>query len=404
MRTPEVISAEMQAITDAAEAEGRILTDDEVQKYEALEVELKGVAKTGDIFARQAAYKTPVVGFPAVIKPSPKGDEALDFAFAQYLRTGQANADIAQLFAQTVGSDAGGGYTVPSGFRDKITERLMAFGGIRSLAESLNTGDGRPLEWPTNDDTPATQDDAGFRADLVAEGAASVVGADVVFGTKSLGAYRFAATGTGNLPIKVSVELLQDSAFDIAGFVARKLGDRIGRKQAKVLATGTGTNEPEGLFDQTLHPGDVATASGSVPTYAKLNELLHKVDPAYRQLGNCRWIMNDATQMVLENITDATLGRPLLLPAQGSISGSIPSGTLLGYPVTIDQGVPALANNVNGIAFGDFRQAFVVREVKDVQILVNPYAATGYIVYDGWARMDSVIQDNYAYATMEGLT
>jgi HK97 family phage major capsid protein len=112
--------------------------------------------------------------------------------------------------------------------------------------------------------------------------------------------------------------------------------------------------------------------------------------------------MNDTTLGVLENITDATLGRPLLLPMAESIANGIPSSRLLGYPVVIDQAVPNLSNNVNGIAFGAIREAFVVRDVRDVQILVNPYAATGYVVYDGWARMDSVIQDNYAYACMEG--
>lgn len=403
MRTIKEISDAMQAVVDLAAAETRSLSDDEVATYEGLEAELKSAQRSDEIFSRQAAYRTPVVGFPAVVKATPKGDDAETYAFEQYLRTGRANADM-QTFAQTVGSDAGGGYTVPSGFRTKIVERLMAYGGIRPLAEQLDTSNGQPLEWPTNDDTPSAQTDAGFRADIVAEGASSAVGADIVFGTKTIGAYRYAATGTGNVPVKVSVELLQDSAFDIAGFVARKLGERIGRKQAYDLAMGTGSGMPEGLFDQTLHPGDVATASGSVPTYAKLNELIHKVDVAYREQGNCRWIMNDSTMMVLENITDATLGRPLLLPAQGSIAGAIPSGTLLGYPVTIDNAVPSGANNVNFIAFGDFRAAFVVRNVRDVQILVNPYAATGYVVYDGWARMDSVIQDNHAYATMEGLS
>lgn len=399
--------SETLAAMDALKvSEGEAMSDEAIAQFKQYEADVARFNESDAIRQRMADLRKPVVGFPAVIKATPKGDDAEMFAFTQYLRSGVVNADMT--FAQTVGSDSGGGYTVPSGFRSKIVERLMAFGGIRGLAETLDTGNGIPLEWPTNDDTstlPAgTRTDAAFRADIVAEGAASIVGADVAFGTKTLGAYRYAATGTGNVPIKVSVELLQDSAFDIAGFVASKIGERIGRKQAYDLAMGTGSGMPEGLFDQSLHAGDVATASGSVPTYAKLNELVHKVDPAYRQLGNCRFIMNDTTMMVLENITDATLGRPLLLPAQGSIAGAIPSGTLLGFPVTVDQAVPALANNVNGIAFGDFRKAFVVRNVRDVQILVNPYAATGYVVYDGWARMDSVIQDNYAYATMEGLS
>ena len=77
---------------------------------------------------------------------------------------------------------------------------------------------------------------------------------------------------------------------------------------------------------------------------------------------------------------------------------------VVGYPVTIDQAVANLANDVQGIGFGNWREAYIVRHVKDVQILVNPYAATGYVVYDAWARMDGTVQDATAYVTMEGTT
>lgn len=390
MRSSAEILAAMSALTDAAEAESRVLTDAEVETYEAAEAELRGVNKTAELSSRQAAYKTPIVGLPGTIAPSPKGDEALEFAFGQYLRTGRAGAE---LFAQTVGSDAAGGYLTPPGFRAKLVERLVAFGGIRGLAEILDTGNGNPIEWPTVDDTSATA------ADIVAEGAASAAGADIAFGTKTLGAYRYAATGTGNVPIKVSVELLQDAAFDVAAFVARALANRIGRKQAKDLATGTGTAMPLGLFAGAA--GDVVTASGSVPTYAKLNALVHALDPEYRPTAT--WVFNDATAAVIEGILDTT-GRPILVPSINGIEGSVSRPTLLGYPVVIDQGAPDLSNAVRGIAFGDIRQAYIVRNVKDVQVLVNPYAATGYVVYDAWARMDATVQNANAVKTMSGLT
>ena len=39
-----------------------------------------------------------------------------------------------------------------------------------------------------------------------------------------------------------------------------------------------------------------------------------------------------------------------------------------------------------------------------MQVLVNPYSQTGYIVYDAWARMDGTIQQPYAIAKLEGTT
>jgi HK97 family phage major capsid protein len=394
MRTPTEIMQAMQAIVDLSESETRALSDEEVTTYEGLEAELKGVQKTAELHSRQDAYKTPIVGFPALIAASPKGDEALEFAFNQYLRTGQKNMDIAHLYAQTEGSNAGGGYLVPPGFRTKLTERLVAFGGLAQEAETLDTGSGNPIEWPTVDDTSAT------RADVVSEGGTSAAGADIVFGTVTMGAYRYAATGTGNAPLKVSFELLQDSAFDVAAFVARALGTRIARKQAVDLMQGSGSGAPLGLLYGT-HTGDVALAGGDAITIQKLNDLVHSLDPAYRP--SAKWIFNDATAAILEMLVDSN-SRPIMQSSLNGLMGSIQVKSVLGYPVVIDQAAFSKSNQVNFAAFGDLREAYIVRRVKDVQILVNPYSQTGYIVYDAWARMDGTIQNANAVKKLEGTT
>ncbi len=53
------------------------------------------------------------------------------------------------------GTGAAGGFLVPQGFLEKITERLKAFGGISGEAEHISTSQGNALPWPTNDDTAA---------------------------------------------------------------------------------------------------------------------------------------------------------------------------------------------------------------------------------------------------------
>ena len=138
-----------------------------------------------------------------------------------------------------------------------------------------------------------------------------------------------------------------------------------------MVETFVGNRLFQRLEDGVGTGGDTATASGSVPTYAKLNALKHQLDQDYR-LG-ASFLMNDYTAGVIEGIVDS-IGRPILVPL------------------------------LQGIGFGNWGLAYVVRQVRDVQILVNPYAATGYVVYDAWARMDGTVQDFTAYVTMEGLT
>jgi HK97 family phage major capsid protein len=347
--------------------------------------------------ARLAELRKPVVGMPAVIRAAPKGDAGEMYAFEQYLRTGRSNSDLT--FAQSVGTTTEGGYAVPQEFRNKITERLVAYGGIRSVAETINTATGVPLEWPSNDDASFT------KADTPVEGAASAAGADIVFGTVTLGAHKYAATGTGNVPLLVSVELLQDAQFDIGSFVARKLGDRIARRQAYDFARGSGSAEPLGIFYASAQ--DVSMPSGSVPTYAKLLDMVHTIDPAYRQ--NAVWLFNDVTAKVIEGILDAVSGRPLLVGDLVGLNQTIRvgyGGSLLGYPVIIDSAIPNLSNLVLGMAFGDFREGYIIRDVLNVQVLVNPYtnSNTNQVAYNAWARADGTIQNRYAFATAEGTT
>jgi predicted phage gp36 major capsid-like protein len=358
-RTVENIQKEQDAILASADErpeDERSLNSEEVERYEALEQERQAVVKSEHVRSLHAAART-FSGAPAVIGAQARGDRAAEVAFDNYLRTGIPNSDLT--FAQTEGTPAAGGYAVPDTFLNRLTERRVAFGGLMNEAENITTADGRPIAWPSVVPPVYTE------ADIAAEGAASAAGADLVFGEVTLGAYKYTSTGTGNVPVKVSVELAQDALFDVGALVTRFLGERIARKQAYDLCNGSG----------------------------------------YR--AGAKWIMNDTTAKGIEQLLDGasgTSGRPLLVNAIQGIEGPSNNYQLLGYPVVIDQAMPTwAADDVIGAAFGNWKEAYIVRHVKEVQVLVNPYAAVGYVVYDAWARMDGKVQNAYAYVTGEGV-
>lgn len=302
-------------------------------------------------------------------------------AFNKYLRSGRP--DGLESFAQSIaGSGAEGGFTVPDGFLARITERLKAFGGIAGISEEITTSTGESLRWPSNDDTSNT-------AAIAAEGVAGTAGADLTFGNIELGSFSYDSNGTGNLPVKVSLELLQDAAFDIAAFVARKLGERIGRKQATNLATGAGGTEPVGLLSKSADTMTATVVSLAAP------EHIFQVDSAYRDQGNCRWVMSDTTLAKVWT-SQTTTNQPLFVPGGVDMVGR-PGGTLYGYPITID----AAAGDL--VAFGDIRLGYIIRRVRGVQVLVDPYTAqaTRQIAYHAWARMDANIQDSFAYSVSD---
>lgn len=389
--TVEEILAAQDALM--AGAQGRELNDDEATRYEALETDLAAANRRSEITARHAAARQTVTR-PVPAGAAPGADDTLNRAFEHYMRTGQVNSDLQELRAQAEGTGTAGGFLVPDLFRTKLVERLKAFGGLATVVDEFTTGDGAPVNWPTLDDTANV-------GEIVAEGGTFTLGADMVFGEANLGAYKYMAGGGGNVPLRVSWELLQDSAFDIQGLVARKLGERIARVQAMHLVSGTGISQPQGIV--TGRTG-VASAAAAL-TYADLITYIHSVDPAYRAAG-CRWAFNDASLAVIQKLVDAD-GRPLLQSnANGSIANDPGGYTLLGYPVTIDQAFTTYTASatVNWGVFGNLVEGYVVRRVRDVAIVVDPYgrAANGQVQFTAWARMDAVQQDTNAYVALAG--
>jgi len=268
----------------------------------------------------------------------------------------------------------------------------------------------------------------------------SSAGADLVFGQVTLGAYSYMAGGASNAALHVPYELVQDSQFDIVGLVSRKLGTRLGRKQAVDFTIGTGSSRPKGLFWRIP---DINLLSGNFTQTAAVNYgqlvgatavsgggqgVVFTLDPDY--LPNATWIMRYATLGILASITDTT-GRPIFEPFGGSsfqqadmTSGSTPgapdgpggyrpAGRLLGYPVIVDQSSPVVANasiakpGAAGdafISFGDHRQAYVIRRIQGVTLLVDSMTqiAKRQMGYFAWARADATIQNAQAHVLLAG--
>lgn len=396
--TVEEILAALQDLIDQASAQGRDMTDEEMNRYEELEGKLTAARRSAEVRARhQAHVHVPPSLAASVHVGTAKKDDGLERAFNHYLRTGQENDDIVELRAQSAGTTTAGGYTVPTGFRQDLVERMKQFGGVANRAMEISTQSGEDLHFPTVDDT------ANF-AVVTAENSAPVTGADVVFGEKILKAYDYVAPGGDNVSgegtgLRVSTRLLEDSAFDVQALITRLLGKRIGRAQSRdfVIGAGHGSNVPEGV---TLNSTTTVTYTGAAPTYSDLVDTIHAIDPDYREQGNCAWFFNDATMGKIEKILD-TSGDPVWRPLGALIGDSPSTGTLLGYPVQIDQ---AFANYTDGSgnkfgAFGNLSEGYVIRRVRDIHVVVDPYTRAAYrqMVYTVWARADGIIRDPYAY-------
>lgn len=319
-------------------------------------------------------------------------DERRGQAFNAFLRNGLTNLTpeerqaLNEMRAQGVGVNDHGGYTVPKEMQARIVEQMKAYGGIASVAQILTTSDGRTIEWITADGTTE-------EGELIGENTAATE-ADTLFGIANLGAKKLSSK-----IIRVSNELLQDSAINIESYLADRIAQRIGRAEAKYLIQGTGTGtpaQPKGLAASVTGTTQAKTA-GKVD-WLDVNALLHSLDPAYRNVGNSRLAFNDNTLKLLKEMVDGQ-NRPLWLP---DVAGVAPS-TILGKQYVIDQGIADIAKDAKFIYFGDFNR-FVVRRVAYMTLkrLVERYAEFDQTAFLAFHRFDCVLEDTSAIKALTG--
>ncbi|MEU6527868.1 phage major capsid protein [Streptomyces sp. NPDC046928] len=289
--------------------------------------------------------------------------------------------DGKELRAQGVATGAAGGYLVPAPFRAKLIEAQKFYSSMRDVAEVITTETGATLPWPTNDDT------ANIGA-ILSENT-QVTEQDVTIGTNDVGAYMY----TSKL-VRVSLQLLNDNAFDLESWLAGVLGRRIGRAQNQHFTTGTGTAQPEGVQTNAVIGKTGTTGQTTSVTYDDLIDLIHSVDPAYRNSGRAQFMLNDTTLAAARKLKDGQ-NRPLWEP---SIQVGTPDG-LLGYGYTINQDMPVMAANAKSILFGDFYAGYLIRDVQDVQLLrlAERYADYLQVGFLAFARTDGTPQDTAAY-------
>ncbi len=284
--------------------------------------------------------------------------------------------------AQGTVPNSSGGFLIPSTLAARIIETMKAYGGLRQFATVLNTSAGEVINWPTNDDT-------GNEGELVAEHK-QVGETELEFGQKQLGAYKYSSK-----VVRVSIELLQDSAFALDAFITRKFGQRLGRVTAKHYSTGTGSDQPQGLLP-AASVGYTAASATDI-TYTDLLRLKHSVDPAYRNMGGCRWLFNDAVLLQLKEMMDDN-GRPLWKP---SLTEGAPA-LIDSEPYVIDQGCPSPAAGTIPAAYGDLSE-FVIRDVLGFQLhrMVEKFIDYGQIGFLAFMRTDANLMDEAAVKTLK---
>lgn len=280
---------------------------------------------------------------------------------------------------------SGGGFFVPVGFVYDVLEALKYYGPMLKAADILPTDTGQPLPYPTANDTAVV-------GELVGE-AQQVSTNDVTLGNIVFNAWKYSTK-----MVKVSIELLQDSAFDLEAFLKKQFAIRLGRILNTHFTTGSGSGSsmPNGIITaSTAGPtaiGSSGNTGGSETGGTSIGsddliELEHSVDILYRE--GASYMMHDSTLKKLKQIKDK-FGRPLWLPG---LAFKEPD-TINSYPYWINNDMAAVAINNKTVLFGQMDK-YLVRQVKELSILrlVERFADFGQVAFIGFARYDGNLLD-----------
>lgn len=374
------------AIVEAAQKESRSLNAEERSKFEAIEADARAMKQEIEIIERNAEMKKELASIEGEARAAAPKANAKD-AFSKYLRHGFSalTAEERSLVnkrgtsTQIAGTDSLGGYLVPQEFSNELDMATEFTGEVERLAKKLNTAGGGLLDYPTLNDT-ATD------ANLVSE-AASVTVQDMTFGNKQLSAYNYSSL------VRVSQQLLQDSAFDLNSFLVEAMGERIARATNAAFTTGTGSSQPQGII--TGAAAGKTAASATAITADEILDLIYSIDPSYRNKPGFGLMAHDN---VISAIRALGLGSandfPIFIP---SMSANEPD-RIFGVPVYVNNDMASsIATGAKTMLAADFSK-FVVRNAGGIQMLrLNErFADELEVGFVAWKRSDSVVLDNRA--------
>ncbi len=363
-----------KAFLDSHRNENGILSAEDDATYTRMEQDITNLGKEIARLERQEALDAELnkpVGKPLIGKPeTAKTDDKIGRAsnaykedFGRHLR---GKSLIHNVLSES--TDAEGGYLVPEEFEKQIVTGLSATNVIRSLAKVITTHHERKIPIAIGHSVAAWTTENGTIAE-----------SNPTFGQKQIDAFKLTDL------IRVSVELLQDSEFDLEDYIANEFSLAFGAAEEEAFCVGTGTNQPTGIF--TANGGDVSVtaASETAITVDEIIGLVYGLKSPYRR--NAKFLMNDATVSLLRKLKDSN-GAYLWQP---SVQAGQPD-KLLGYEIYTSPYAPTVKAGSLAMAFGDFHNYWIGdRAGRTVQRLNELYATNGQIGYVATERVDGKV-------------
>jgi len=337
-------------LLDRAASENRDLDAAEQETYDRITAELDERSSvidrlTADAAREARAAEVRIPEATATVVEERESDEAM---LRKLLRGETRGHVFERRNTSTPMSTSADAELVPQDFYDQIQTILRYTGPafLPGLYTVLNTASGNDIKVP--------------RQTAFSAATATAEGAQFAVSNPTGESFTLKSLKVGVL-LKTSRELIDDAGIPLVEYLGRQAGEAVGYKVNDLLAVGTGTVEPNGLF---VAAGSgvkgTATSAGGAFTADELIDLVHSLDSAVAMRPAMAFQMSRATLGAVRKLKDGD-GRYLFDYSSGG------EPTILGYRVVENPFAPAIGTANRSVVVGDM-SSYHVRQVGGIEV------------------------------------
>ncbi len=288
--------------------------------------------------------------------------------FADYLKANANGLDVKTL---TVSSDTGGGYLVVPTFGGVVNTKVFESSPMRQLSN---------VQAISSDSLEIVADYDETGASWVGETATRSATTTPALGKIIIPVHEL------SILVESTQKLLDDGAVDVESWLAGKVADKAGRKEATAFISGTGVASPRGILTYT---SGTTVASGQIEqvnagstsafTYAGLANVQNALKEVYQT--NASWLMKRASFGNIMQIVTGISGdnRPIFNMMYDKNTGL---GTaILGRPVYFADDMDTIASASLSAAYGDFKAAYTIADRIGLRTLRDPYSNKPHVQF-----------------------
>lgn len=351
--------AALKALIEKAKAEERAMNQDEITSFEALETEIRELDKT--IAALEKTRELTESEPQAPVEEEKRSIEERDYeVFDALIRSEETRAG-----ELTKGEN---GAVIPTTIANKIIEKVVEICPIFQDSDRYNVKG--TLSIPYYDESTS---------DITMEYADEFTDGESKTGKfKSINLTGF----LGRAISDVSISLINDSSFDVVGFVVRRMAESIARFIEKELLKGT-PNKIDGLSKGVQ---ELKTAGANF-TADEIIDLQELIPDAYQ--ANAYFIMSRKTRTAVRKLKDGQ-GNYLLNKDANSRWGY----TLFGHDVYTSANMDDVKAGATVMYYGDYTGlATKVSENINIKVLTEVKARQHAVEVLGFVELDAKVQN-----------